>query len=218
MITTDAQDVQLLTTTQFDVGAIERRRRPLTIIFGICIGCLLLGTGSRWPAHGIVQEALFMVGLCFAAIGTLGRTWSNLFIAGYKSKVLIQSGPYSMCRNPLYFFSAVGMVGIGLCSGTLAVPLMMVVFFALYYPMIIRCEEHRLANNHRDDFKEYCRTTPAFWPRTRSYHEPETYVMFPRVMRSHFADAFWFIALAAAAHLLSVQHESGVLPTFFELW
>jgi protein-S-isoprenylcysteine O-methyltransferase Ste14 len=188
------------------------------MLFGVFVACLLLGIRSQWAAQGIVQEVLFIVGICLAAIGTLGRTWSNLFISGYKSACLIQTGPYSMCRNPLYLFSAIGMVGVGFCSGTLAIPLMMMVFFAIYYPMIIRCEESRLAQFHHDSFQEYCLKTPAFWPGILNYHEPETYTMFPRLMRKSMTDAFWFIVLAVLAHLVSVLHGMNALPALFQLW
>jgi protein-S-isoprenylcysteine O-methyltransferase Ste14 len=197
---------------------LERRRLPLTIVFGVLISCLLLCARSQWEGHRIVEEFFFLFGICLAAVGTLGRTWSNLFISGYKTKSLIQTGPYSMCRNPLYFFSAIGMVGIGLCSGTLFVPAIMVFFFAIYYPMIIRSEESRLASWHDHSFGEYCSKTPAFWPRTAIYQEPETYLMYPPVMRKNMADAFWFIALAALVHLVSVLHAANVLPTLIEIW
>jgi len=198
--------------------AAERRRRPLTVFFGVLVGLMLAVTGSRWSAHSLVSELLFLTGVCLAAVGTLGRTWSNLFISGYKTKVLIQTGPYSMCRNPLYFFSAIGMVGIGLCSGTLSIPLMMIVFFAAYYPLIIRCEEQRLAETHGDDYEWYRCTTPAFWPQFASYQEPDTYTMLPDVMRKNIVDAFWFVALAAITHVLAHLHAIQVLPEFFQVW
>ncbi|WP_437191597.1 methyltransferase family protein [Planctomicrobium sp. SH527] len=166
----------------------------------------------------MVREILFFMGVCLASIGMLGRTWCNLFISGYKTKVLIQTGPYSMCRNPLYFFSAIGMLGIGLCSGTLAIPFMMLVFFAAYYPLIIRCEEDRLAATHPGDFEKYRRTISAFWPRLSTYQEPEAYTMFPHIMRKNIADAFWFMALAALVHVIADLHESNILPAYFKIW
>ncbi len=214
----ESTDVQLLSAACIQREAIERRRRPLTAFFGLVVAFMLLGTESRWPSHGVVRDVLFLTGICLAATGTLGRTWTNLYISGYKSKVLVQEGPYSICRNPLYFFSAVGMIGIGLCSGTLVIPAMMVLFFVAYYPMIISCEEFRLTANHGGAFKEYCLKTPAFWPQFKTYNEPETYIIFPRIMRKRIMDGFWFIALAAFSHIISDLHASNLLPSFFELW
>ena len=206
--------------TAFPLGqaSMERRRRPLTFFFGFFIAFLLLGIESRWPRDGVVRELMFLSGICLAPTGALGRTWCHLFISGYKTKVLVQTGPYSMCRNPLYFFSAIGMIGIGLCSGTFAVPAIMALFFSVYYPWIIHCEEERLFSNHPLDYEEFWRTTPAFWPRVFHYREPETYTIFPSILRRNIADSFWFIALAAAAHVVSQLQETDLLPTLLEVW
>lgn len=198
--------------------AVERRRRPLTIFFGCCLGALLLGVGSRWPAQGVAQQCFFLLGVSLATIGTLGRVWSNLYISGYKTRTLIKTGPYSLCRNPLYFFSAIGAIGIGLCSETLTVPLVLGLFFAVYYPMIIAHEERRLRETHHDDFEEYRRTVPAFWPRLSSFQEPDTYVMVPRVVRKNIVDAFWFVALAGCVHVVSNLHDTPLLPEIFHVW
>jgi len=210
--------VSSLDRPRFGKVAVERRRRTLTQAFGVFLSVIVLTTESRWPDHGAIRESLFLSGMFLATLGMLGRVWSNLFISGYKSKDLVRCGPYSMCRNPLYLFSAIGMVGIGLCTGTLAIPVLMVAFFAVYYPMIIEREERRLAIRHPDAFEQYCCTTPAFWPRLDDYREPETYCMFPRTMRKNLADAFWFVALAAIVHVVSHLHSADMLPEFFSMW
>lgn len=214
----NAPNAQVFSPSLPSLAAIERRRRPLTIAFAICVACVLLVSESQWQTHGLMREILFLIGIVLAAIGTLGRTWSNFYISGYKSKYLVQAGPYSICRNPLYFFSAIGMIGIGLCSGMLAIPAALTLFFAVYYPVIIGCEESRLLVHHRADFEEYCRATPVFWPRLRGYREPETYTVFPRMMRKYIADAFWFIALAALARIITVLHEVNALPAYVKLF
>lgn len=198
--------------------AVERRRRPLTVVFGAFIAAVILTTSSRWPVTGNARELFFVLGMCLACVGALGRTWSNLFISGYKSRGLVTTGPYSMCRNPLYFFSAVGMLGIGLATETIAVPVLLMLFFAAYYPMIIGREEQRLAARHLEGFPEYCRITPPFWPRLDLYSEPETYVMYPRAMRKNLADAFWFVAIAAIVHLEAHLQAAQMLPQLFQMW
>ena len=50
-------------------------------------------------------------------------TWSSLYIAGRKGRELVTVGPYSTCRNPLYFFSIVGAAGMGAQSGSLTLGL-----------------------------------------------------------------------------------------------
>jgi protein-S-isoprenylcysteine O-methyltransferase Ste14 len=198
--------------------AIERRRRPLTLLVGFFMGVIVFTTGSRWPVAGGGREVLFLIGMLLACVGAFGRIWSNLFISGFKSKFLISTGPYSVSRNPLYFFSAIGMVGIGLTTETLSIPALFIVFFALYYPTIIHREEQRLLMRHGEAFAEYCRRTPAFWPQLSLYDEPEVYVMHPRAMRKNICDAFWFVALAAVVHMEAQLSALSGLPTVFNLW
>ena len=175
----------------------ERRRRKLTVLFGVAISTLILATNSKWASNVPVAEGFFVVGVSLACVGALGRSWSGIYIAGRKTSTLVMEGPYSCCRNPLYLFSAVGMLGIGLATATITIPAIMAFFFAVYYPMIIRCEEQRLAERHGPVFQSYRSVVPAFWPRVSKLHEPDTYAVFPLVVRKHLFDAFWFVALAA---------------------
>jgi len=199
-------------------AAIEKRRRPLTALFAVLVAAIVLTTGSRWPVAGGGREVLSLIGMLLACLGAFGRTWSNLFISGYKSKHLITTGPYSLCRNPLYLFSSIGMVGIGLTTETLSVPALLMVFFAIYYPTIINREEQRLLMRHEEVFTEYCRRTPAFWPQLSLYEEPEMYVMHPRAMRKNICDAFWFVAIAALVNTEAHLSALSGLPTLFNLW
>lgn len=198
--------------------AAERRRRPLTILFGVFVGVIVLSTSSRWHPDSGILELLFICGLALTTCGVLGRIWSNLFISGYKSRALVTCGPYSLCRNPLYFFSAVGMLGIGLSTGTLGVPTLLIIFFAAYYPMIIGQEERRLSLLHGENFIIYCRTTPAFWPRFANYAEPDRYEVFPRSIRKTLGDAFWFVAFAGLVHAVAHLHRLHWLPVLVRTW
>jgi len=198
--------------------AYEKRRRILTLGFVACVVISILITSTRWGTTGIAGDLFFLAGVTLAMTGCLGRLWSGLFIAGYKSRELITCGPYALCRNPLYFFSAIGLIGIGLMACTLTVPLVFAVAFAVYYPTIIASEEVRLQGRHGAAFEDYCRTTPAFWPRFRAYHEPETYLIHLQPLRRNFVDAAWFVLLAVFVHIAAELHTRGFLPTVFTAW
>lgn len=198
--------------------AFERRRKPISLAFaGVLVG-LLLTSGSRWSAIGASESAIFLLGLTLAGVGCLGRLWCSLYIAGYKTRVLVTAGPYSLCRNPLYFFSCVGGTGVLLASGTFALPAIMLVAFAVFYPWIIRQEESRLLAVHQDEFLTYCRKTPCFFPKWSQLQEPKDYTVHPRVFRTGILDAFWFLFLTGTVHFLADLHRTGALPTLWRLW
>ncbi|WP_459556499.1 methyltransferase family protein [Lacunimicrobium album] len=181
-------------------SAPERRRRLVTMLFVIAMVAVLMTTNSRWALNSIAGVFFFLSGMSLASLGALGRIWSNLYVAGRKTSELVVEGPYSCCRNPLYFFSAVGMFGIGLATATITIPAIMLLYFSLYYPMIIHLEEERLLERHGQTFLAYRRQTPAFWPRFARLNEPEMYAVFSIVFRRNLVDAFWFVALAAIVY------------------
>ena len=67
---------------------------------------------SRWAGVAVAGVAGFVC----VALACLGRIWCSLFIAGHKDEVLVTTGPYAHCRHPLYSFSMVGALGLGLAS------------------------------------------------------------------------------------------------------
>ena len=87
---------------------------------------------------------LDFAGLICIIISAFGRVWCSVYIAGYKTTALVESGPYSMTRNPLYLFSLIGTVGIGLASGSILILLLLMLCFGTYYPLVIRHEEKSL--------------------------------------------------------------------------
>ena len=84
--------------------------RVLFVIFA----ALMLFSQSYWQPDTPVHEALELAGVALIGVAILGRTWSSLYIGGRKNSVLVQYGPYSLMRNPLYTFSFIGALGIGL--------------------------------------------------------------------------------------------------------
>jgi protein-S-isoprenylcysteine O-methyltransferase Ste14 len=198
---------------------VENYRLPLTWGGGILVLALLLLTGGRWEGPlSAVSSALFAAGMFLVGIASMGRLWCALYIAGYKDEQLVTEGPYAMCRNPLYLFSLVGAVGVGLCTETLTIPAVAAVLFASAYPMVIRSEEDRLAQRFGEPYKAYWRRTPAFWPRIGLLHEPDTYVVNPKVFRRNMFDALWFVWMIGFLEIVEELHELGMLPIVFNLY
>ena len=56
-----------------------------------------------------LQMSIF--GFILVVFGCFVRIWASLYIEGNKTKNLITAGPFSMVRNPLYFFSLIIIFG-----------------------------------------------------------------------------------------------------------
>lgn len=161
---------------------------------------------------------LFTAGMLLVGVATLGRLWCSLYVAGRKKKELVSEGPYSLSRHPLYFFSLVGFLGVGLCSETLLIPVLLLLAFALYYPHVMRHEETTLRELHGTAFDEYVAATPYFFPRLTGMREPETYVVDVRRFRARMFDALLFVWCVGLLELLEELHKLGWLPTLFTVY
>jgi len=148
----------------------------------------------------------------------MGRLWCSLYISGHKTEKLVTTGPYSITRNPLYFFSLIGAFGVGLASETLVIPAVVLLGFAIYYPRVIKAEEKRLLKIHAEQFDNYVARTPRFFPKWSLLIEPKNYVVHPARFRKDILSALWFIWLIGVLEIIEGIHEAGIVVPIFTLY
>jgi protein-S-isoprenylcysteine O-methyltransferase Ste14 len=187
-------------------------RIGMSRVFGLAAALVLVVSGSMWE-HTFMDAVLFMTGAVLAGVATVGRLWCSFYIAGYKDGTLITVGPYSVSRNPLYFFSALGAVGVGFATETISFGILFGLWFWLFYPGVIDAEERKLLELHGARFLDYCTRVPRFFPRSRLLVEPESYAVRPDRFRAHLFDALWFVWALGLLEILEALHEYRVLPT-----
>lgn len=195
---------------------VSSNRILVSTYFAIAFFLLLVLTESAQNGS-IISSLLFLTGLVLVGVAMVGRLWCSLYISGYKNSELITSGPYSMTRNPLYFFSFLGFVGIGLATETLSFSFAFVLMFWLTYPSIIKREEEFLRSKFGDAFTDYCARTPCFLPNLKALREPESYVVNPKLFRRTMGDVLWFIWLVAIIELVKALHEYQFLTPIIRL-
>jgi len=156
---------------------------------------------------------LFLIGVLLAVAGFCGRLWCLSYIAGWKKRVLVTAGPYSLCRHPLYFFSLLGGIGLGLCTQTLSAAVLFALGFAVYYPRAIRGEEAFLSDNF-PDYEEYKKRVPPFVPRWSNFAAGDGIVSVCAFGRE-IAAAGGFLLLIGIFAMLDSLHAADLLPTWF---
>ena len=175
-------------------------------LFVLCI------TENYWENNEkIITFILFSIGIFLVAIASLGRMWCSLFIAGYKDNELITQGPYSMCRNPLYFFSMIGALGVGFVTETFIFPILIMISFFLYYPSVIKDEENRLKELFGESFENYKKKVPQLFPKFSNYKEPEEYLVKTKVYKRHMFSALWFVWIVGILELIEGLRELRLL-------
>ncbi len=188
-----------------------------TRIFLICLlPVLILSLGmlsEEHPAHAIME----WTGHIFVILCVLGRSYCAAYIGGRKNDELITEGPFSIVRNPLYVFSFIGIAGIGMQSGMLTMLALLILGFALYYPRVVAHEEAYLLNKFGDTYHRYMKITPRWWPRWNNWHEPETIITQPRMLREAMRDASAFFIPFPVFELLGDLHASEFIPIFLIL-
>jgi protein-S-isoprenylcysteine O-methyltransferase Ste14 len=194
-------------------------RIPMTRILGVLLMSVIVFSESAWDIKSkMIGSLLFLFGCSLAAIGSLGRLWCSLYVSGYKKDKLIMTGPYSMTRNPLYFFSLIGAIGVGLATETLTIPFIILIAYGIYIPFVIKSEEQALFRIHAKDFSDYMNSTPRFFPKFSLLVEPEEYNSHPVTFRKSISSAIWFIWFLGILEFIDGIQESGIITPWFKLY
>jgi protein-S-isoprenylcysteine O-methyltransferase Ste14 len=127
-----------------------------TIAANIAIGFPLRESGAR-------DKFTLVAGLLLAVAGTAIRSWAAGVLM--KHEALATSGPYGLCRNPLYAGSLLLAVGFSLLLHDPFSPCLLVAPLAGLIQLTIRREERRLAARYRDAWAAYEREVPRLLPR-----------------------------------------------------
>jgi protein-S-isoprenylcysteine O-methyltransferase Ste14 len=130
-------------------------RIPASILMGAAILLLARPTLTSW-----------VLGLAVVAIGEGLRLWASGHI--HKSAEVTTTGPYAMCRHPLYLGHY--LVATGFCvtgDSITAFIIVSLAFFVIYLPTW-KNEEQNLVNLFGDTYREFMAVTPAMLPRWNS--------------------------------------------------
>ena len=167
--------------------------------------------GPREIASGL-GHLLGIAGFACVTLACLGRIWCSLFIAGHKDETLVTNGPYAYCRHPLYSFSIVGALGLGLASKSLLLGALVVLFVAGLLTYAASCEEQFLEDAFPEEFKAYVAATPnMWWPAPRKKPLPVQLDVRPAVFWKSFLDAGSFFLLWL---LVALAAEYRTIPAF----
>ncbi len=156
-------------------------------------------------------------GLLLIVAAVFGRFWAGLYIYGYKNNKIITKGPYSIVRNPLYFFSFLGALGISISSKNLIVFSLIMGFLVIYYPWVILNEERNLENKFPQEYKKYKEKVPRFLPRFSLYQEADIYKVNLKKFRKIFFDLVWFFVLYLILDLINILQNSNIIPILINL-
>lgn len=183
----------------------------LSRLFGFVVLAYIVLTAPPTFFAGWIAELGELAGFVLLAIAAFGRLWCLVFIAGKKNQTLLTEGPYSIVRNPLYVFSFLGVVGLGLAVKNPWLAAILGVCFASYYPFTVTQEERRLASIFGAAYAQYCARTPRWAPNFQLYREPQTLTVYPAKILHGLLDAMWFLWAFLLSEALEKFRQFGHL-------
>jgi protein-S-isoprenylcysteine O-methyltransferase Ste14 len=184
-------------------------RQPISMVVIIVCLALLLATPPSWKANSGANIVMNAFGFVLIVVAAFGRIWSSLYISGYKEDRIVTEGPYAIVRNPLYAFSFLGALGLGLATTNLLILAVIASAFLLYYPLVVFAEERNLRHKFGQDFVAYMHQVPRFLPRRLHLVEPDRYPVRPRHVRRSLLEIIWFFWSYLFLHLVTGFQQGG---------
>ena len=194
-----------------------RGRIRVTRIAALVVLPLVVTTPSMWEHGSVAHEILEWLGYAAIIVCVLGRVLCTAYIGGRKRVDLVKSGPFSIVRNPLYCFSFVGVVGIGLLTGTLTWPLVFGIAFAAYYRVIVRREEAFLLSRFPVDYREYVATVPRWIPNFGKWRDVENAGVKPAFVSRSLQEGAWFFVAFPVLEATKRLLAAGLIPSILSL-
>ena len=156
--------------------------------------------------------SMMWIGYILVIVGAFGRVFCSAFIGGKKNDVVVRDGPFSIVRNPLYVFSFIAVVGIGMESKMLTVLVLLVLIYVIYYPIVVAKEEAFLKHKFGEPYDVYVKEVPRWIPNFKLYAEPEVFESRPKFIRRTAMDAAIFFLPFPLFILISVFQNHHWLP------
>jgi len=113
-----------------------------------------------------------LLGLPLVIVGLALRTWASGYLA--KNARLCTTGPYGLCRHPMYLANLIILVGILLAGNNIYMTATGVLLTIAVYVFAIRREEALLHYLFDEDYAQYCQTTPCLLPQLTRSHSTDT--------------------------------------------
>lgn len=191
------------------------RKVVLGLVLIIAVAMIaLVSSPSDWA---FFHEAVETFGLALILICIAGRCWCTLYIGGRKGAELVDTGPYSISRNPLYFFSFVGAAGVGAQTGSLSVAAVFTFAAWVVFRLTVAREEGFLKGALGEPYAVYLKTVPRFLPYPWLWKGAEVLEVRPKRVVLTFFDGLTFLLAIPLAEGLEMLQNSKVLPVLLHL-
>lgn len=209
--------MSVTTPSSFDLQAVQKLRKLAVAALGLLLIGLTVFTQSPGGTDSQWHEAVEALGLAAIVVAIVGRAWCSLYIGGRKKAEIVDRGPYSLSRNPLYIFSFIGAFGIGAQTGQATIAVLFVVVAWLIFRATVQREEAWLADRFGAVYAAYVARTPRFWPRFKSWRDQDELTVRPTFFLLTLRDGLAFLIAIPLFEAIDMGQAAGWLRVFAHL-
>ena len=171
-------------------AAAAKHRDRITQVGAVVFAVMVLSAPDLWFEDVLLALGFDLFCLVLVMFGTLGRLWCAAYASPQKEPKLATEGPYSVVRNPDYWFTLAGAAGVGLAAEKLGCVLVTALFQFGFYPLTILGGEIEKRKKCGDAFNNYAAKTPRFLPKFALFRESETHTISAKSHRRGLIRAF----------------------------
>lgn len=170
---------------------------------------LVVGFAATWLLKsGAGLPAAWKLGLSVAGWGCLAagaaiRIWASTYICARKSVAVVRSGPYSLCRNPLYWGTFLMTAAFPLIMASPALAVAMLPPIALYLFAVVPVEEAVMLSRHPVEYTDYCSAVSRWFPNFARYDRGVALDGGSIGFRRECGRMIWWVAFAGIAQFLA---------------
>jgi protein-S-isoprenylcysteine O-methyltransferase Ste14 len=190
------------------------------LVLGVVIAGVIAAfavTASSHPEGEVTHETIEWVGILMMVVCIAGRSWASLYIGGRKITEFVTLGPYSVMRNPLYFFSILGAVGAGAQLGSIYAGLFCGIVVWAVFAVVVRSEERLMSRLYGAEFEAYKHRVWRFIPNPRLWRDVPTMLVMPSRALRTFGDGMFLLLSVPLAECIERLQHVGVLPILFHI-
>jgi protein-S-isoprenylcysteine O-methyltransferase Ste14 len=199
------------------LGRFQYLRRMWLTAAVAALAAVLMFVAPAWQSPGIAL-AIGAFGVLLISVAILGRLWCTLYIGGRKSDMVVTAGPYSIVRNPLYFFSCIGAAGAGALSGSVTLAVLLGALCAAAFLIVIAREERFLSEKFGAPYAAYLKSVPRLLPKWSLFSDEAVLAVSPSRVYVTLMDGLVFYAAVPAFALVKYLQYSGIAPVLLRLY
>jgi protein-S-isoprenylcysteine O-methyltransferase Ste14 len=167
-------------------SGLHRTRSWFSIVILAPAATVALFSAPHFGPQSWQEFCCYSLGWSLFLAGAAMRWWGTLYVGGRKSSELVTSGPYSLCRNPIYVGTFLLTLSVGVLAQSALFLLAVLAAKAYFLGVTVPDEEALLRQRHGASFIAYCERVPRFFPRFKLFSSPTTIEVHVSGLRTEF--------------------------------